>query len=48
MPMHAVYHNGRDLSPYYARFSKESGLGREGGKASLYEYTEKQSINWLA
>jgi aldehyde dehydrogenase (NAD+) len=27
---------------------KESGLGREGGKASLYEYTEKQSINWLA
>jgi acyl-CoA reductase-like NAD-dependent aldehyde dehydrogenase len=27
---------------------KESGLGREGGKASLYEYTEAQSINWLA
>jgi len=27
---------------------KESGLGREGGKASLYDYTETQSINWLA
>ncbi len=46
----AVWINNANLSMCNAPFGgfKESGIGREGGKWGMEEYTEVQQITWKA